>query len=105
MASSASIYFRKFYLKNCFCEVDPRLVFVGCLYLASKTEESVVAAKTLAVYVRKNRPTWSYDLKHILDIEMVSPFTVTMGAGNIVLLHGMAWHSQRVGGGGCSIMP
>ena len=47
VAATASVYFRRFYLKNCFCHVDPRLVFVGCIYLASKVEESQLQAKHL----------------------------------------------------------
>ncbi len=53
VAATASQYFRRFYLKNCFCHVDPRLVFVGCVYLASKAEESVLTAKHLAGFMKR----------------------------------------------------
>ncbi len=45
MASTAAVYFHRFYTRNCFCLVDPRLMSVGCLYLASKSEESLMMAK------------------------------------------------------------
>lgn len=71
VAATASVYFRRFYLKNCFCYVDPRLVFVGCIYLASKVEESQLQAKHLVTFMRKYRPMWNYDMKHLLDMEMI----------------------------------
>ena len=71
VAATASVYFRRFYLTNCFCLTDPRLVFVGCVYLASKAEESVLPAKHLVAFVRRQRPGWSYEMKHLLDMEMV----------------------------------
>ncbi len=51
---------------------DPRLVHVGCLYLASKTEETLLQAKHLIVYAKRAQPTWPYEVKHLLDSEMVS---------------------------------
>ena len=71
VAATASIYFRRFYLKNCFCLTDPRLVFVGCVYLAGKAEESVLPAKHLVTFVRKHRIGWNFEMKHLLDMEMV----------------------------------
>ncbi|GIL42704.1 hypothetical protein Vafri_638 [Volvox africanus] len=65
------IYFRRAYLCNNFCRMDPRLVYVACLYLACKAEESLLAAKHLAVHAKTLRPKWSYDVKDILDMEMV----------------------------------
>jgi hypothetical protein len=38
---------RRFYAASSFCRHDPRLVAPGCLYLASKAEESVIAARAL----------------------------------------------------------
>lgn len=46
-------------------------MYVGCLYLASKAEESALAAKHMVTYAKKMRPSWVYDIKHLLDIEMV----------------------------------
>ncbi|GLI69151.1 hypothetical protein VaNZ11_013708 [Volvox africanus] len=71
VAASAMIYFRRAYLCNNFCRMDPRLVYVACLYLACKAEESLLAAKHLAVHAKTLRPKWSYDVKDLLDMEMV----------------------------------
>ena len=71
VTTTATTYFKRFYLRNNFCVIDPRLVYVGCLYLASKAEESLIQAKHLVMYVKKLRPSWAYDVKHLLEIEMV----------------------------------
>jgi cyclin C len=54
-----------------FARLDPRLAAPGCLYLAGKAEESVVAAKALVASMRRLRPGWPFDLKALLDMEMV----------------------------------
>jgi hypothetical protein len=41
------------------------------LYLASKVEESVIAAKVLLPTMKRLRPAWQYDLKDLMDMEMV----------------------------------
>eukprot|EP00798_Chlamydomonas_sp_ICE-L_P005639 gene5639-8961_t len=71
VSATAIVYFRRFYLRNNFCQTDPHLVSVGCLYLASKAEESLIAAKYLVAYVKKKCPGWPYEIKHVLDMEMV----------------------------------
>ncbi|GFH09525.1 cyclin domain-containing protein [Haematococcus lacustris] len=50
VAAVAITYFRKFYLRNSFggAEHDPALIHVGCLYLASKAEETVLNARYFA---------------------------------------------------------
>ncbi|KAG2500086.1 hypothetical protein HYH03_002363 [Edaphochlamys debaryana] len=71
VAATAMIYFRRAYLCNNFCRLDPRLVYVACLYLACKAEESLLAAKHLVVHAKNLRPKWTYDVKDLLDMEMV----------------------------------
>lgn len=71
VAATAVVYFRRVYLCNNFCRLDPRLVHVACLYLACKAEESQLAAKHLVVCAKKQRPNWNYDVKDLLDMEMV----------------------------------
>ena len=44
---------RRFYIQHNYCEYDPRLVGPACLYLASKTEESLIQAKVLFHFMRK----------------------------------------------------
>jgi len=71
VAATATAYFRKFYTRNSLCSWDPQLMHVGCLFLASKAEESSVAATTLVYYAKKLQPTWPFDTTHVLDSEMV----------------------------------
>lgn len=71
VAATAVVYFRRFYLRNSFCQFDPFLVAPGCLYLACKAEESILGARHLVAYMKKVRPSWAYEMKHLLDIEMV----------------------------------
>ena len=65
------VYFRRVYVTSSFARHDPRLVAPGCLYLASKEEESVVSAKVLLAAMRRLRPGWPVELKQLLDAEMV----------------------------------
>lgn len=53
VAAAACVYFRRFYLKENFCDYDPRLVGPACLFLACKAEESQVQAKVLFQMLRK----------------------------------------------------
>ncbi|KAF5842078.1 cyclin-like protein [Dunaliella salina] len=71
VAATATAYFRKFYTRNSLCSWDPQLVHVGCLYLASKAEESSIAAITLVGYTKRMLPAWPFDITHVLDSEMV----------------------------------
>mmetsp|Transcript_39179 Transcript_39179/g.85235 ORF Transcript_39179/g.85235 Transcript_39179/m.85235 type:complete len:274 (-) Transcript_39179:1380-2201(-) len=73
VVATAVVYFRRFYLRNSFVEHDPRLTAPGCLYLASKAEESTVHARHLAQVIRKCRKEtlfW-FEVKDILEMEMI----------------------------------
>ena len=41
------MFFRRFYLRNDFCEYDPRGVAPASLYLAAKVEETLLQARYL----------------------------------------------------------
>eukprot|EP00775_Hariotina_reticulata_P011365 gene11365-11514_t len=71
VAATAVVYFRRLYAGSSFSAYDPHLVAPGCLYLASKVEESVIAAKVLLPTMKRLRPAWQYELKDLLDMEMV----------------------------------
>lgn len=71
VAATAVVYFRRLYAGSSFSVHDPHLVAPGCLYLASKVEESVVAGKMLLASMRRLRPAWQYELKDLLDMEMI----------------------------------
>ncbi len=49
------------------------LLCVGCLYLASKAEESLLGAKHFVFTAQRKwgKAAWPYDVKHVLDAEMV----------------------------------
>lgn len=50
--ATATIFFRRFYLKNSYCETDPYLVLAACCYVAAKAEESPVHIKTVITEAR-----------------------------------------------------
>lgn len=43
--ATAITFFRRFYLRNSYCETDPPLVAAACCYVASKAEETPVHVK------------------------------------------------------------
>ncbi|KAG6849433.1 hypothetical protein H0H93_008509 [Arthromyces matolae] len=50
--ATASIFFRRFYLKNSYCETDPFMVIAACCYVAAKAEESPVHIKNVVTESR-----------------------------------------------------
>lgn len=60
--ATATVFFRRFYLKNSYCETDPYLVLVACLYVAAKAEESPVHIKNVIAEARNLLGT--YGIKH-----------------------------------------
>lgn len=47
MIATATVFFRRFYLRNSYCETDPFIVAAACCYVAAKAEESPVHIKTV----------------------------------------------------------
>ncbi|KAK7459632.1 RNA polymerase II holoenzyme cyclin-like subunit [Stygiomarasmius scandens] len=45
--ATATVFFRRFYLKNSYCETEPFLVIAACCYVAAKAEESPMHIKTV----------------------------------------------------------
>lgn len=45
--ATATVFFRRFYLKNSYCETDPFIVIAACCYVAAKAEESPIHIKTV----------------------------------------------------------
>ncbi|KAF8803752.1 hypothetical protein BYT27DRAFT_7195093 [Phlegmacium glaucopus] len=57
--STATVFFRRFYLKNSYCETDPFIVIAACCYVAAKAEESpvhikVIVAESKALFSQEN---------------------------------------------------
>lgn len=51
--ATACMYLRRFYVRRCLCEYDPRAVAPACLYLAAKAEEAQAQAKALFHFMKK----------------------------------------------------
>ncbi|KAN0139195.1 Cyclin-like protein [Lactarius tabidus] len=45
--ATATVFFRRFYVKNLYCETDPFIVIATCCYVAAKAEESPVHIKNV----------------------------------------------------------
>ncbi|KAJ7886189.1 cyclin-like protein [Mycena olivaceomarginata] len=45
--ATATVFFRRFYLKNSYCETDPFIVIAACCYVAAKAEECPVHIKNV----------------------------------------------------------
>ncbi|KAF8189735.1 cyclin-like protein [Pholiota molesta] len=56
--ATATVFFRRFYLKNSYSETDPFTVIAACCYLAAKAEESPVHIK---VIVSESRALFSQE--------------------------------------------
>ena len=50
--ATATVFFRRFYLKNSYCETDPFIVMAACCYVAAKAEESPVHIKNVVTEAR-----------------------------------------------------
>ncbi|KAI6014986.1 cyclin-like protein [Pisolithus orientalis] len=59
--ATAIVFFRRFYLKNSYCETDPFIVIAACCYVAGKAEESPSHIKNIATEARflfSQQPYW-----------------------------------------------
>jgi len=50
--ATATVFFRRFYSKNSYCETDPFMVIAACCYVAAKAEESPVHIKNVVTEAR-----------------------------------------------------
>ena len=50
--ATAIVFFRRFYIKNAYCETDPFVVIAACCYVAGKAEESPVHIKNIVAEAR-----------------------------------------------------
>ena len=50
--ATATVFFRRFYLKNAYCDTDPFIVIAACCYVAAKAEESPVHIKNVVSEAR-----------------------------------------------------
>ncbi|EJF63145.1 cyclin-like protein [Dichomitus squalens LYAD-421 SS1] len=50
--ATATVFFRRFYVKNSYCETDPFIVIAACCYVAAKAEEAPVAIRSVVTEAR-----------------------------------------------------
>ncbi|EGO04212.1 hypothetical protein SERLA73DRAFT_24919, partial [Serpula lacrymans var. lacrymans S7.3] len=63
VVATAIVFFRRFYLKNLYCETDPFIVIAACCYVAAKAEESPVHIKNILAEARSLFAHHSYGIK------------------------------------------
>ncbi|KAJ7983089.1 cyclin-like protein [Mycena polygramma] len=62
--ATATVFMRRFYLKNSYCETDPFFVIAACCYVAAKAEEFPVHIKTVVQGARQVFSHGPYNVKH-----------------------------------------
>ncbi|KAI0267353.1 cyclin-like protein [Gloeopeniophorella convolvens] len=62
--ATATVFFRRFYVKNLYCETDPFIVISACCYVAAKAEESPVHIKNVVSESRIMFAQEGYGIKH-----------------------------------------
>ncbi|KAI0046800.1 C/H/G cyclin [Auriscalpium vulgare] len=62
--ATATVFFRRFYVKNSYCETDPFIVISACCYVAAKAEESPVHIKNVVAESRQVYSQEEYGIKH-----------------------------------------
>lgn len=60
--ATATIYFKRFYLKSSYCETNPYLVLAACVFVAAKVEETPVHIKSVVSEARTVFGGASFDL-------------------------------------------
>ncbi|KAH9927865.1 cyclin-like protein [Amylocystis lapponica] len=61
--ATATVFFRRFYVKNLYCETDPFIVVAACCYVAAKAEESPVHIKNVVTEARMLFANEEYGIK------------------------------------------
>ncbi|KAJ8581017.1 cyclin-like protein [Rhizopogon salebrosus TDB-379] len=62
--ATAIVFFRRFYIKNLYCETDPFIVIAACCYVAGKAEESPVHIKNMVAEARLFFSQQPYSIKY-----------------------------------------
>ncbi|OAX37568.1 cyclin-like protein [Rhizopogon vinicolor AM-OR11-026] len=62
--ATAIVFFRRFYIKNLYCETDPFIVIAACCYVAGKAEESPVHIKNMVAEARLFFSQQPYGMKY-----------------------------------------
>lgn len=72
IAATAIVYFKRFYVRNSYCDHDPRLITPVSLYLAAKAEEHTLQAKLVMaqmtnIYASNHK--YPYTTEHLYEYE------------------------------------
>lgn len=72
--ATAIVFFRRFYLRNSYCETDPALVAAACCYVAAKAEETPVHVKSAVgeAKVVFNGALFAPPLSRLDDLDLTS---------------------------------
>lgn len=74
VSATAAVYFKRFFIRNCIKDHDPRLIAPVALYLAAKVEEHTLPAKVIiahmtALYPNQLDHSFPYAVSHVYDYE------------------------------------
>jgi cyclin-C len=72
VAATAIVYFKRFYVRSCLTDHDPRLIAPVALYLAAKVEEHTLPAKVIIAHTTSLYPVdhaYPYTISHVYDYE------------------------------------
>lgn len=74
VAATATVYFKRFFVRNCIKDHDPRLIAPVALYLAAKVEEHTLPAKVIIAHMTSLYPSqvdhaFPYAVSHVYDYE------------------------------------
>ncbi|GAA5834157.1 hypothetical protein JCM11251_000557 [Rhodosporidiobolus azoricus] len=74
VVATAVVFFRRFYLRNAYCETDPALVAAACCYVAAKAEETPVHVKSAVgeakvVFNDMSHPSFPSDNHRLAEME------------------------------------
>ncbi|KAI0036970.1 cyclin-like protein [Vararia minispora EC-137] len=62
--ATAAVFFRRFYIKNSYCDTDPFIVIAACCYVAAKAEEQPIHIKAVVSEARQLFGQEEYGGKH-----------------------------------------
>lgn len=72
VAATAIVYFKRFFVRRCMKDHDPRLIAPVALYLAAKVEEHTLLAKVIIAQMTNLYPgehVYPYAVSHVYDYE------------------------------------
>lgn len=81
--ATATVFFKRFYLKNSYCDTDPYLVVVACCYVAGKAEELPSHIKNVISVA--NQVLSSFTLPYVWTWQTNKLFAEDIGVWHLIL--------------------